>query len=272
MTVTRKTLGMLCVLAQLAGCAGNGDGLDANGRPLPPGGGGAGGGSVTPDLASIQANVFTPICAQCHVGANAPQGLRLDAANSYASLVGVPSSEQPSTLRVKPGDPGASYMVQKIEGRAAVGARMPLGQPALPDATIQAIRQWITDGAPKTASASATSFAVQTVSAASTKVAVGLTHAVDASLVNDTTVTLERRDDRTGAYAQVPARAQVSPYNDALILLASERPLTSGQYRLTLRGTGAAALADWNAAVIDGNGDGASGGDYVLTLTVGGVQ
>jgi hypothetical protein len=268
MTIPRMALGALFVLAHLTGCAGNGDGLDANGRPLSPDGGGSG--VVTPDLASIQANVFTPICTQCHVGANAPQGLRLDAANSYASLVGVPSSEQPSVLRVKPGDPGASYIVHKIEGRAAVGARMPLDQPPLPDATIQAIRQWITDGALQSASASATPFAVQVVSAASTTVAVALTHAVDASLVNDTTVTLERRDDQTGALAHVVARAHVSPHNEALILVEPARPLTSGQYRLTLRGTGAAAIADWNATLLDGDRDGSPGGDYVTMVTAGG--
>jgi hypothetical protein len=269
MIAMRNAVGGLCVFVQLAGCAGNGDGLDASGRPLPPDGGG-GNQVVTPDFASIQANVFTPICTQCHVGANAPQGLRLDAANSYSSLVGVPSSEQPSALRVKPGDPGASYMVQKIEGRAAVGARMPLGQPALPDATIQAIRTWVTNGALRTASAGATSFAVQTVSAAPTTVAVALTHAVDASLVNDTTVTLERRDDQTGAFAQMAVRAKVSPYNDALIMVEPERPLASGQYRLTLRGTGPAAIADWNATLLDGDRDGSPGGDSVTVLMAGG--
>jgi len=72
------------VLATLviAACAGNGEGLDANGRPLVPGGGG----SVPPlsaDFDSIQANIFTPICSVCHMGGSAPEGLRLDAANSF---------------------------------------------------------------------------------------------------------------------------------------------------------------------------------------------
>jgi hypothetical protein len=268
MTATRNAMGVLCVLAQLAGCAGNGEGLDANGRPLTPGGGG--GGAITPDFASIQANVFTPVCTQCHVGANAPQGLRLDAANSYSSLVGVPSSEQPSILRVKPGDPGGSYLVQKIEGRAAVGARMPLGQPALSDETIQAIRQWITNGAPLAASPSSNVLTVQVVSASPSTVAVALTKPVDASLVNETTVWLERREDGTGALVRVGLSVRVSPYNDALILLVPAQPLTSGHYRLTLRGTGPAALADWNATLIDGDRDGSPGGDAVTMLAVGG--
>jgi len=269
MTAIRKTWGALCMLTQLAGCAGNGDGLDASGRPLSSGSGDNG--VLTPDLASIQANVFTPICTQCHVGANAPQGLRLDAANSYGALVGVASSEQPGVLRVKPGDAAASYLIQKLEGRAAVGARMPLGQPALPASTILVIREWITSGASRGAVASAKTLAVQTVSVAATEVAIAMTQPVDASLVNATTVTLQRLDTISAEPVTIAAQLAVSPVNDTLIVLTPDQALTSGQYRLTLRGTGAAALAGWNADVIDGNGDGAPGGDYVQTLTIGGA-
>jgi len=70
-------------------CSGNGNGLDQNGRPIgsdttqaPPSSG---------SFQSIQDTVFTPICTACHAGANAPLGLRLDAGNSYALLVGVSS-------------------------------------------------------------------------------------------------------------------------------------------------------------------------------------
>jgi hypothetical protein len=135
---------MYAVLCAMAGCAGNGEGLDQNGRPV-----GSDESELTPDLQSIQDHVFTPICTQCHAGAAAPRGLRLDADSSYAMLVNAPSSEVPSVNRVTPGNPDASYLVQKIEGRAAVGAQMPLGQPPLPQATIAAIRQWIANGAPQ---------------------------------------------------------------------------------------------------------------------------
>src|SRR3982074_18966 len=129
-----------------AGCAGNGKGLDQNGQPI---GSGGSGGPVTADFQSIQANVFTPICSVCHIGASAPQGLQLDAAHSYNLLVGVPSNEQPSLLRVKAGDPDNSYMVRKIEGLPGItGGQMPLGLAPLPQATINAIRQWVTNGAP----------------------------------------------------------------------------------------------------------------------------
>jgi hypothetical protein len=251
----------------LAGCAGSGEGLDENGRPIEPGGGG----ELTPDFASIQTHVFTPICTQCHVGANAPQGLRLDAASSYDALVGVASSEVPSLLRVEPGNPGRSYLVQKLEGRAAVGDRMPAGQPPLPDETVLVIRQWISDGALRGSSADEDRFAVRAVSWSATQVAVGLARPVDASLVNETTVSL-LRIDAEALRAPVPqARVSVSPHNDALVIVEPQSVLEPGVYRLVLRGDGAAALADWNAVVLDGDADGRPGGDFVAMQEVGGA-
>jgi hypothetical protein len=91
--------------------------------------------------------IFNSRCITCHSGASAPQGLRLDANNSYANLVDVPSNEVPSLLRVEPGDPDNSYLVQKVEGTADVGGQMPLGGPPLSASTIALIRQWISDGA-----------------------------------------------------------------------------------------------------------------------------
>jgi hypothetical protein len=147
MRVSLRVFCAFCLAAVLLqGCGGgSGDGLDSNGRPL--GEGVDPGGPLTPSYASIQSHVFTPICSVCHAGGAAPQGLRLDAANSYAMLVGVASNEVPSLMRVLPGDPDNSYMVQKIEGHAAGGARMPFGGPYLDANTIEMIRQWIRNGA-----------------------------------------------------------------------------------------------------------------------------
>ena len=106
-----------------AACAGNGQGLDSNGQPISSGNPG---GPLTADFQSIQDNVFTPICAPCHSGASAPEGLQLDAGHSYNLLVGVASAEQPNVLRVKAADPDSSYMVQKIEGLSIIsGDLMP---------------------------------------------------------------------------------------------------------------------------------------------------
>jgi hypothetical protein len=147
MRISLRVVGALCLVATVVpGCGGgSGAGLDANGRPL--GEGDDAGGPLTPSFGSIQSHVFTPICSVCHAGGSAPQGLRLDAVNSYAMLVGVSSAEVPSLRRVAPGDPDNSYLVQKIEGHASVGARMPFGGPYLDANTVSLIRQWISAGA-----------------------------------------------------------------------------------------------------------------------------
>jgi uncharacterized protein (TIGR03118 family) len=102
-------------------------------------------------LSQVQASVFGPICSGCHtgVGATLPGVQNLTtAANSFASLVGVASIEQPALMRVKPGDAANSYVIQKLEGAPTItGARMPFGGPDLPQATIDQIKSWINAGA-----------------------------------------------------------------------------------------------------------------------------
>ncbi|MGH8530832.1 MAG: c-type cytochrome domain-containing protein [Nevskiales bacterium] len=130
----------------MTACSGDGEGLDENGLPLPPGG--APPAPMQPTIESIQAQVFTPICTECHAGASASADMRLDdAETSHAMLVMVRSNEVPALFRVQPGDPDNSYLVHKIEGRQAVGGRMPLGRPPLSAAMIANIRQWISAGA-----------------------------------------------------------------------------------------------------------------------------
>jgi hypothetical protein len=69
------------------------------------------------------------------------------AANSFAALVNV-ASLQVNLDRVEPGDPDNSYLIRKLEGAAGiVGTRMPQGGPFLDQATVDMIRQWISDGA-----------------------------------------------------------------------------------------------------------------------------
>lgn len=255
----------LVAVTCLAGCAGNGKGLDQNGQPLSSGG--ASTGAVTADFQSIQDNVFTPICSKCHIGASAPEGLQLDAAHSYNLLVGVPSAEQPNLLRVKPGDPDDSYMVHKIEGLPGIdGGQMPLGETPLPQATIDAIRQWITNGAPNApAAAMAQMFAVQATepqegSSATrppVRIVVTFTEEVDASLVNETTVALSRigatgGDDMNtvSGVESVVADLALAPSNGAVLLITPRTLLAPGVYRVTLRGTGGGALADMNSATL----------------------
>jgi hypothetical protein len=275
---------LLLLSAALAGCAGNGDGLDANGQPPGSGGSGSGGGSggISADFQSIQDNVFTPICTQCHIGTSAPEGLQLDSAHSYQLLVGVPSNEKPSLQRIKPGDPDNSYMLQKLEGAPGiVGGQMPLGQQPLPQSTLTAIRQWIANGAmqasatspPLTAklalrdlSATSETFAITVTApldgddilAPLSVIVVAFNHEVDASLVNSTTLTLEALDG--GAPRTLAATASLASSNPSSIVLRPAVALTPGEYRVTVRGTGGGALADIGAQTL--------GADFSFIFTV----
>lgn len=257
----------LALLASLActGCAGNGAGLDQNGQPI----GSEGSGSNEPlsaNLQSIQDNVFTPICTRCHIGASAPEGLRLDAADSYSLLVGVPSAEVPSLLRVMPGNPDESYLVLKLQGSPGiVGGQMPLGGPYLPAATIDAIRQWITDGAANVAAMQTASrleegmaFAITgtapldgaRVPAPVRQIVIAFNHEIDASLVNEANITVER----IGGPAPrnpLPLHATLATGDPTVIIIQPRTALGPGSYRVSLRGTGGGALADVNATALE---------------------
>jgi hypothetical protein len=286
---------LLAVTAVLAGCAGNGEGLNSNG--LPPSsssGSGSGssssGGTVTADFQSIQDNVFTPICAPCHSGATAPEGETLDAAHSYNSIVGVPSTEVPTLDRIKPGDPDHSYLVLKIEGASGIiGAQMPYHETPLVQSTINAIRQWVTDGAPQGTSAATGSvkameriqqlanttsipFTVTQTSPMDTAVMdqpvthilVAFNHEVDASLINYTTVAVEpvepETSDANTPAAHLPSYFALAEGNPRAIIITPVAPLLPGTYRVTVRGTGGGALADLDAQAL--------GSDYSFTFTV----
>ena len=109
-----------------------------------------------PTLDDIQANVLTPSCALsfCH-GSSMQAGLHLEAGFSYASLVGVPSLEDPTRDRVEPFDPDASFLICKLEAcPTIVGQQMPLVGGPLPQSTIDVIRDWISLGAPEGGSVS----------------------------------------------------------------------------------------------------------------------
>jgi methionine-rich copper-binding protein CopC len=289
--------GAAAVTTGVSGCSGNGAGLNSNGQPLASGGGG-GTVPLTADFQSIQQNVFTPICSPCHSGASAPEGLMLDAAHSYNLLVGVPSTEVPTFDRVKAGDPNNSYIILKLQGsNGIVGSRMPLNEPPLPQSTIAIISQWITNGAPQgttTASAKAMEklqalgqnaappFSVSYTSpvdeaVVDTPVAhivLVFNHEVNASLVNYTTLQLERIEAPTAASSTgaqtastaqamaIPTSAALADGNTSTVVITPHAPLLSGTYRVTARGSGGGALADLNAQVL--------GSDYSFTFTVDG--
>lgn len=102
-------------------------------------------------LTQLQATIFTPICSGCHTGGGAslPSSMNLSSASaSFAAIVGVASTQQPSLQRVNPGSADDSYLVRKIEGAPGItGGRMPLGGAPLDATLIANVRAWIAAGA-----------------------------------------------------------------------------------------------------------------------------
>ncbi len=261
------------------GCAGNGDGLDENGRP---------GGEEPPPLVaefqSIQDHVFTPICTTCHAGGAAPVGLRLDEGASYAMLVNAPSAEVPGLLRVDPGNPDDSYLVQKIEGHAAVGDQMPLGGPPLPSDTIAIIRQWITDGAqPPSAEALSTTATVQLAvvdpvagtepGPPPTLLLVEASGELDTSRLDAATVRLERSGSDGGFHdgnesLSSAVQIEIRNLSPTIFAVRPTRPWQSDRYRLVIAGTGPDPVSDRGGVLIDGDGDGQPGGDFEFEFQV----
>jgi len=276
------------VLTIIAACAGNGEGLDANGQPLVPGGG-----STPPPLSadfdSIQANIFTPICSVCHAGGSAPEGLLLDAANSYNLLVGVPSTEVPSLLRVKPGDPDDSYIIQKLQGHAAVGAQMPDGcpatQPCLTADTIAFIVQWITNGAPPSASAAVPAAAGihsalaitsivpdgnEPVSLSPPQIMIGFNHDLDVTQIDPGSIHIERivPGAPQSAAEIIPARLSVSPANLRALMVWPSAALPAGHYRVVFNPGSPAQFHDIAGQSVSFGVAGESGGAVISTFEV----
>ena len=284
----RRALGVAAGAVLLGACtAGSGEGLDAGGRPLGEGG------DIPPaaTLESLQANLFDPFCVVCHAGAAAPLGLRLDSANSFSNLVGV-RSRQTSLLRVAPGNPDQSYLIQKLEGSASEGEQMPLGGPPLSQELIDYARQWILDGAPPDDAPSGTPPVVVSVDPAADAVLVslpqmidvGFDRDIDASTINSLTFVLERSVDGVFDNADdvlIDADSvALSAVNPRLATMALGSVVgAEDDYRITLRGSGANVVLSVDGRALDGDfdgtlpsGDGTEGGDFVSLFAVAGLQ
>ncbi len=282
---------ILLLCSVIVGCtAGSGEGLDVSGRPLNEGGDVPLGAT----LASIQANVFNPSCIVCHAGASAPQGLRLDAASSFTNLVGIASRQDSSFLRVTPGEPDLSYLIQKLEGTASAGQQMPLGGPPIPQSTINFVRQWITDGAlpiaggPPNAPPMVVSLTPNPGNIAAgfpPNISAGFDQDIDASTINSMTFTLVRSGG-DGVFGQandeviVPASAELSVMNPRLAIMdLTGVSAIEDLYRVTLRSSGGNMILGINGVALDGeysgnlpSGDGTEGGDFVVEFEVQGMQ
>jgi hypothetical protein len=91
--------------------------------------------------------VFDANCIGCH-GAGGNGGLDLRPPQSYDNLVDVVSPNYDGT-RVAPGEPDKSVLMDKISGGDRFGSRMPPTGSGLSDSTIETIRTWVLEGAPR---------------------------------------------------------------------------------------------------------------------------
>jgi hypothetical protein len=84
----------------------------------------------------------------CHGFPAAAEGLDLRAGFAYDGLVGVPSSQCNDRLRVAPGQPSASYLLDKLTGvNLCFGTKMPKVGPGFSAEQIAIISEWICQGA-----------------------------------------------------------------------------------------------------------------------------
>lgn len=242
-----------------------------------------------PNFSEIQAAVFTPSCAtaNCHSGGNPPASLNLEAANSFAMLVGIASEQDGALQRVNPGNPEVSYLIRKLEGSGS-GQQMPPNN-ALPQADIDIIRQWITDGAIDDRVQASDPVRVASLSPAPNvalaappaQIIAGFDRDVDASTVNANTFLLVGSGgDGTfndGNEAQIAAASITVPGANpasAVFDLAGVS-VPDDTYQVSLLGDGASVVLDLDANALDGeflgafpSGDATAGGDFNSTFTI----
>jgi hypothetical protein len=239
-------------LLALGGCGGDSMNMGMNMPTASTGSTASSSAALEANFDSIQANVFTPICAGCHSGANPASNLALDAMHSYDDLVGVPSTEQPSIMRVVPFDPTNSYLIIHMQ-REGDGA---------PASDIPVIAQWISNGAMPGSMTMcmndmngmcnmggmggmmSADFQVRAtlpasgavVSGPPLRVIVAFTEDLDPSSVNTTSMRLERIGSTEGADAvsAVATVLSIPQGNQRAVMLTPSSALSEGTYRVVL--------------------------------------
>ena len=143
-----RVLALVCACAAWSACD---EKLSSIAGPTP---------NLEPTFASIQRDVFEATdsagrqaCTNCHtnVGRNPSGGMNLVHDLAYDQIVNAAARGKPGTMRIVPGDPDNSYLIQKVEGRRGIaGNRMPNnGPPYLTDGQIMILRRWVAIGAPR---------------------------------------------------------------------------------------------------------------------------
>jgi hypothetical protein len=234
-------------LLTLMGCSGGGSGMSMGSMPTTPPAM-----TLTADFDSIQANIFTPICAGCHSGPNPAANLSLDAAHSYNDLVNVPSTEEPTLDRVKPGDPTDSFLVIHLQ-KDGDGA---------PASDIPFVIQWIMEGALPGSSMMPmdVEFKVSAVEpnlddalhSSPPRIIIGFTQELDTAGIVPGAVRLERSDDNADSplamTITVPTSVSIPAHNARALILTPAAALPAGQYQVVLSMDSGLALRSLSGA------------------------
>jgi hypothetical protein len=126
-------IGAVAIVAACVGCPGS---LEDPGRFS----------SATGACGDVPTTVFQNNCsatAGCHSSTDKQMGLDLQSPNVASRLIGI-KSVGGTGLLVDPSNPSASVLYTKLTASPPFGARMPFGEPALDQATIACVLQWIT--------------------------------------------------------------------------------------------------------------------------------
>lgn len=102
-----------------------------------------------PTFSSISKNIFIDKCSlyTCHSSAFFDKSGNLDLSdkNAYFNLVNIPSSTYPKIIRILPGKPDESLLMQRLEGKIIIS--VPLERRCVTKEEIEIIREWIKNGA-----------------------------------------------------------------------------------------------------------------------------
>jgi hypothetical protein len=94
----------------------------------------------------VPQSLFLPTCATsaCHSADAKMEGLDLQSPNVAARLIGAHAMGGPGFL-IDPSTPAASVIYTKLTATPPFGVRMPFSEPALDEATIGCVLQWLTE-------------------------------------------------------------------------------------------------------------------------------
>ncbi len=276
---TVPIIGLAC--ATLGACAGNGAGLDQNGRPFtdPTA-------PLTAEFASLQAHVFTPYCIGCHAGAGAPLGLHLtedaficghrQSAERRAAYADAHRSEQSRR------ELSAAEGVGHGRRRWAHAARRPAAAGGC-DRGVAAVdprrrrsatqRRTVVIDPPRRSSLRVYPVEAAHVDFAMGAIVVSSNLQIDTTTLSGDNVRLTRSGgDRGftegGEQVLQPLRIEVRSVDPTILAITPPGAWTPDRYRLQILGTGAVPVRDLASQPIDGDGDLRAGGDFEILFDI----